>query len=133
MSAAERMERLRQKRKKEKIKEVRFWVREEDLDKAKKITSVFQKLALYNEAQEDTLLLEEKLKSKLEEFGSWEEYLKEKYDFNLEPSTEKQRKFALRLAAAAKENLPLEVLKHKGLLSSWIRKKMKRELLVDEL
>ena len=126
MSAAERMERLRQRRKKNGIKEIRFWVREKDIDKAKKINILFQKLALYDESQEEVRLLEDKLNRNLEEFESWENYLKEKYDFNLEPSTEKQRKFALRLASVACEEIPIIILKHKGLLSSWIHNCLER-------
>lgn len=132
MDAAERMERLRQRRKDKGIKEVRFWAREEDLGKAKRVTNLFQKLALSDEAQEKVLELEEKLNLKLEEFKSWEKYLKEKYDFSLEPSTGKQRKFALRLASAAEEEVPLAILKHKGLLGSWIGNKLKDEAPLDE-
>jgi len=124
MSAADRMERLRVRRKNLGLKELRFWVREEDLEKAKEITSFFQKLAFYDEEEKKVRDLEKELNFRLEEFQSWKNYMKEKYDFNLKPSTEKQRKFALRLASASEEDIPLFVLRHKGLLGSWIHRKL---------
>jgi hypothetical protein len=116
---------LRARRKEQGIKELRFWVREKDFEEAKRITSVFQKLALLDEMNDGMRDLEEELNLRLKEFSTWENYLREKYDFNLEPSTEKQRKFALRLAASAGEDIPVAILKHKGLLTGWLHSVLK--------
>lgn len=125
MSGKERMLTLRAKRKEKGLKELRFWVREVDLEEATKVISVFQKLAFLNDAEEQVKVLELWLKRQLEDFRSWENYLREKYDFNLSPSTEKQRKLALRIATSAEEEIPEYILKHKGLLSGWIKEKYK--------
>lgn len=127
MSSQRRMLMLRAKRKEKGLKEVRFWVREKDLEEATKVTSVFQKLALLDDTKEQVKDLERQLKQRLEEFGTWENYLSKKYDFNLAPSTEKQRKLALRIATSAREEIPEAILKHKGLLSGWIKENMKKQ------
>lgn len=128
MSGKRRMLTLRAKRKEKGLKELRFWAREEDLEEAKKVVSVFQKLALLDEVDERINNLEKQLIKRLEEFRSWENYLREKYDFNLAPSTEKQRKLALRIATSAEKEIPEYILKHKGLLSGWIKEKYKNGL-----
>jgi len=127
MTDALRMKKLRQRRKETGLKKISFWVREEDEEKARGVVKSFQALALAKEKKSSLESLSEALKAKLEEFGSWERYMMEKYDFTFEPSTEKQRKYALRLSLAFDEEIPKKIFLHKGLLKSWIKDKLNKK------
>jgi hypothetical protein len=122
-NAAERVERLRQKRRDSGLKEMRFWVKDSDQQLASEISKMFQERALSGEKQEAVDSLKKNLDVLLGLHGNWQDAMESKYGFlgKRKPSTVKQRKYAYRVSISAGVDLPDNfTLADCYLLGDWI-------------
>ena len=132
MNAAERMKKLRQKRKDAKLKEYRFWLKTEIYEEVKDILKNLENLSLKEEKEKNTESLKNSLNEILKKYNSWDNYYQDKNGISIKSqeeltSTRKQRKFAFLIARATKQYLPdTSILSNRFFISEWIYQQIKK-------
>ncbi|MEI6056424.1 MAG: hypothetical protein WCR55_10250 [Lentisphaerota bacterium] len=130
-TAAERMQKLRDKRTASGLIEFKIWIKKELLKELKPMLKSIEVYSLEGENTQSLKELKDKLYQKLSQFKDWENYYQEKFQISDSKtigmkSTEKQRKFAYAISRAIGKPLPNTfTLANKILLGEWIAKQIK--------
>ena len=107
MTSTERSRALRERRKEKGLKQISFWVAQEDEELARKIIGAFEKIALLEETESREKLRRENLENCI---NQWQEWIKIRPSpKNQKVSSQQQRLEAYRVARALGTDMPDDV------------------------